>query len=300
MKKLAIISSHCDTQDKLEILNKNINLLKSLGVDTMVISTIKTDIDADYLFITKENPVLKWPERCIVAWKLLLYDERKLRLSAAVEDYGWASLYQIKKIMEIAITYDYEIFYFLIYDLNIDEKIVSDIQNNYYNLIYPRKDFSTDKIYPSSLHFAIFNKIKLKLFSDLIDKMAYMKIGTGFAEDFVHQCAMTMALDHSEHVVTDVIQMINSERIFNFSPDENYKLFFNKDDNHFKAFFYDNTKLLYLHVNDQTYVIEKNYELIDSSVSCTELKNLKIESSGQTIDYLPTYQKISRNHIYFE
>lgn len=94
--------------------------------------------------------------------------------------------------------------------------------------------------------------------------------------------------------------MINSERIFNFSPDENYKLFFNKDDNHFKAFFYDNTKLLYLQVNDQTYVIEKNLELIDSSVSCTELNNLKIESSGQTIDYLPTYQKISRNHIYFE
>jgi len=300
LKKIALISSHCDTQEKIDVLNQNIKKLKSLNVDTMVISTLKIDVDSDFLFITKENPVLRYPERCIVAWKTILYNNQNLKLTSAVEDYGWASLYQIKKVMEIASTYNYDIFYFLIYDLEIDEKIETHISDNEVNFIYPRKDFKTDFIWPSSLHFAIFDKNKLKMMADLIDKNSYMKIHTGFAEDFVRQCVLAMGMDHSKHVVKDLIQAVNMERIFNSSLNKSYKLFFNKSDSNMKVLFYDNDKLLYLHLNNETYVIEKNIELIQSNVGCHDLINFKVTESENVDDYLPIYNSKTRNHIYFE
>jgi hypothetical protein len=40
MKKVALIGSYCDTHEKIEVLNKNINIVKNLGVDVIVISPI--------------------------------------------------------------------------------------------------------------------------------------------------------------------------------------------------------------------------------------------------------------------
>ena len=40
MKKIVLISSYCDTQEKINILSENIKVLKSLGLDTLVISPI--------------------------------------------------------------------------------------------------------------------------------------------------------------------------------------------------------------------------------------------------------------------
>ena len=40
MKKIALISSYCDTEKKIEILKNNILILKKIGIDTLVISPI--------------------------------------------------------------------------------------------------------------------------------------------------------------------------------------------------------------------------------------------------------------------
>jgi hypothetical protein len=62
MKKIALISSFCDNTEKLDLLKKNIQKIKSLGVDVMVISPLKLDDEmieiCDFLIYTKENPLL--------------------------------------------------------------------------------------------------------------------------------------------------------------------------------------------------------------------------------------------------
>ena len=41
MKKIALISTFCDNQEKLDLLIKNIKKIKSLGIDVMIISPLK-------------------------------------------------------------------------------------------------------------------------------------------------------------------------------------------------------------------------------------------------------------------
>lgn len=298
MKKIALISSHCDTQEKIDILNSNIKTLKSLNIDTFVISSIKIDIDCDFLFITKENPILKWTERCTVFWKTLNYYGKMLRFTSFIDDYGWASLYQIKKIMEFASTYDYDIFYFLIYDLNMDEKIIEDINSNIFNIIYPRKDFTTDIIFPSSVHFSIFNKENLKIFSSLLNKEVYKKIQSGVAEDFVHQCVNSMGLQHSNYPVTDLICISND--LFNQSISEKYEFFLNKDEeSNFKIFLFRTSDELTVYINDEIYKISQN-QLLETNIPCKNLKLLKIENSEGVIDYTEKYNKSNKQLINFE
>ena len=40
MKKIALISTFCDNQEKLDLLKKNVIKIKELGVDVMIISPL--------------------------------------------------------------------------------------------------------------------------------------------------------------------------------------------------------------------------------------------------------------------
>ena len=69
MKKVALISTYCDNQEKIDVLLKNINIVKSYGLDVIVISPIvlpeNIQKQCDYFFLTKDNPVLEWPKKAI-------------------------------------------------------------------------------------------------------------------------------------------------------------------------------------------------------------------------------------------
>lgn len=296
MKKLALISTYCDTPEKLNLLQKNISILRSLNVDTFVLSPIKIDVDCDFLFITKENPILRWPERGMVAWKTFFYEKREIKTTVVVDDYGWASLYQIKKMMDISITYDYDIFYVLIYDLNMDEKVIEDIKVNSYNKIYPTRDVLGSKIFPSSLTFASFNKEKLKIMSSLLDKNAY-KINSWVAEEFIHQCVVAMGLEHSDHYVTDLICISNEDRYFNHSLSKKYDFFLSKDyGDNLKILFYRVTDVIDIYINDELFKINEE-QLLETNFTTETLKILKMETDGELIDYLDLYNQISKSNI---
>lgn len=298
MKKIALISSYCDTVEKLEVLKENLNILKLNNVDTFVISNLKIDIDCDYFFLTKENPILSWPERSITSWRILEHEKYKVQIESSLDDYGWASLYQIKKIMEIALTYDYDIFYVMLYDLEIDQIIIDYLKSDEINVIFPRKDFNTDKIYPSSLHFSIFNKEKLHTMSKLIDKNTYLQINDGFAEDFVHQSVISLGLNHSSHVVTDSIQAVNFDSTFNHSTNENYKIFFSKNDENFKFLIYDFDEQLNVSINDKNFIINPKFELVETDIPCGDIYKISITSKNTHINYIDLYNKKSRCNIH--
>ena len=128
MKKVALISSFCDTQEKLNILNKNINIIKNLNIDIILISPIflpeSTTSLCDYYFQTKDNPVLDWPIKSMCIWKEISIKNVKYKITGTCGDYGWAGLHQVKQLSEIALLFDYEQFFHMIYDLKIDENVL--------------------------------------------------------------------------------------------------------------------------------------------------------------------------------
>ena len=114
MKKLALINSYCNTWEKLTILLQNVNKLKELGVDSLVYSPVPlpreiTD-QLDYVILSKENPIIRWPERAMMQWVRI--NNSKLKL--VVPDYGWASVYQYKKLMEYGATLDYDYYFWFL------------------------------------------------------------------------------------------------------------------------------------------------------------------------------------------
>ena len=115
MKKLALISTYCDTEEKKEVLVQNLIELRSLGVDTLVLSPIPLGGDifeyCDFLFYTKENPILNWPERSYSHWHKQELKTKSTVLHSFSIDYGWAALYQAKKLSQIGLSYDYDIYY---------------------------------------------------------------------------------------------------------------------------------------------------------------------------------------------
>ena len=101
MKKIALISTFCDTDEKIYTLINNIKKLKEVGLDTLVISPIKLPSRiieiSDFVFFTKENPVFNWPQRGFTFWQSLNTSDGWVTMHRNVADYGWAGLYQVKK-----------------------------------------------------------------------------------------------------------------------------------------------------------------------------------------------------------
>ena len=168
MKKIVLISSYCDTPDKISVLRHNILKLKSLGLDVMLNSPIIIPQDiinlCDYFFLTKDNPVLKYPEKWVWVYNI----NNGVKMIKSQNDYGWANLYQVKKLSEIALTFDYDLFYHIIYDLIIDDYVVEQLQSEKCFNFFP---FHEHRV---SLHLMLFNRDNLLKFISLIEYKSYI------------------------------------------------------------------------------------------------------------------------------
>lgn len=319
MRKIALISSYCDTQEKKEVLKKNLDKMKKLGIDTFVISPIKMSIDSDFFFITRENPILGPDTKAISFWRSTDYEGKKLKLIEHVSDYGWASLYQIKKIMSIAKNLDYDLFYFLIYDLIIDEKIEKFIQSDESNLLFQRRDsLNKNVIYPYSLHFSVFDKQIMEAFSQKISFDEYVN-NNGFAEDFIRKWSEELNLPNSELVVEDSVVNYSNPHKFDYSETDEYKLFISKNSQmevwtgnppiteilsgNLKLYFYEIFENLEIKVeiNGDNYFFKiQSDRLIEFEIPSENIDVLRIHSKKGTIDYSHKIKKISRNLIHVE
>ena len=223
MKKIALISTFCDTEEKQNILQETIITIKNLGIDVMAIGPnfipIKQEIIdlCDFFFYTKENPLLTWPVRAHTQWYQMPISENKLAtLHRAFYDYGWAALYQTKKLSQFALTFDYDIFYHLIYDLEIDSTIISELQSDKTNFVHPRiNPLWSEEIWETTLHFMVFDKPMMEKIEQEITLDNYL--GTnGMAEGEVLKWVQKFNLEISTHPIKDKIFYWKDVDFFNY------------------------------------------------------------------------------------
>jgi hypothetical protein len=246
MKKLALITSFCDTEEKIDILVNNIKKLKQLEVDVMLSSPIlhmkRSIIDlCDFYFLTKENPILRWPERAHNFWiRIENKHKQQIYLHRFLDDYGWAALYQTKKLAQIGITYDYDIFYHMIYDLNIDDDIINDIKGNVVNRTYHRFEPGDNSAqWNVNLHFLPLDKNITKFLSENIKKEEYIS-SSSIAEDLIEKILKPLDLEKSKFAVSDLIRYdYSNQNLHNYSKNNNYKIFFSRKEDEYKFIIYD-------------------------------------------------------------
>lgn len=323
-KKIALVSTYCDNQEKKNVLLELVEKVKSLGVDVMVISPLpleKEHIDAcDYLYFTKENPILGWPTRLFTFWReYIVGDGKVLTLQRGVGDYSWAALYHIKKLTQIAMDYDYDIFYHMIYDLEIDDNIENALTNFEGNIVYPRRDpHNPETLWETTLHFMSFDRELMKEIEKELTLENYLSTN-GVAEGEVYKWKQKFKIYGSDKPVKDKIYYWKDFDFFDYSPSEDFKMFMSKNDNMdiwlgenenvYKEVLPNNLRMVFYgndNIGDLTIIIDKkkfnispkSFEMIELPIISTEVDEIKLIHKGEEYDLSDEYKKIMLNQIY--
>lgn len=270
MKKIALINSFLDTKETKDVLSKNLDFLKSLGIDTLLISPFDLEQDlqkkCDYFFKTKDNLVYEWPKKALYFWQEFNLVGKSYRFNKTVADYGWAALNQVKQLSDIALNFDYDIFFHISYDLKMDDFVIDYLENPKPNLMFPSK--REEMVWKVGLHFSIFDRINLNKLTTLIDEESYLANTKDNAYEWLEKVAQIMNSKTDLPPVEDEIYRFEDIDVFNYSKINGIKFFIEKNDetkDNIKIIFYqkDETEdLVLLKIKDYEYKIDLNQDFI--------------------------------------
>jgi len=304
MKRIALISSFCDDEIKLKCLKKNILNARKFGLDILVLSPIPLDEEvikiSDYVFYTKDNPVLDWPEKAMFYWKQFSYNNKTYKFSRTVPDYGWAGLHQVKQLSKIGYSLEYDFYYHMIYDLKMDD-LAEHFLHTGRKRIYPSKRGET--IWNYGLHFMIFNRENLKLFSDLITKELYNKFNSGNAFDCLEKIADIMNCDKGPRPVEDEIYYFENKDFFNFSQSQDFNFFVEKNDqtnSNIKLWFYNLFQRINLTVvvdGVKRNVTVDNFDNIDLGGNNSNIDSVEIIYNSEHYNITETIKTLKHNTV---
>ena len=303
MKKVALIGSYCDTHEKIEVLNKNINIVKNLGVDVIVISPIflpeTTTSLCDYYFQTKDNLLLEWPTRAMLIWKQIFIEGSKYRMSKTFGDYGWAGLHQVKQLSDLALSLEYDQFFHMIYDLKIDGNVIEGFKSNKTCSIFPST--RNGQIWKAGLHFMIFDKKNLSRFISNIHLDSYLNLRDSDVFAWLENLHSIFPYNFEEIPVEDEIYYYEGHDFFNYSPIEEQPFFVIKNYETLETI-----KLLFYSVEEENFIkikveeknIEEkisNYKIIDLGFNKMNPKSVLILYKDREYDITSTIDKIKHN-----
>jgi len=305
MNKVALISTYCDNQEKLDVLEKNINIVKSYGLDVVVVSPIilpeKIQKQCDYFFLTKDNPVLDWPKKAMYIWRELPLGEQRIKITTTYADYGWAGLFQVRQLSDIALMLDYDYFYHMIYDLKIDDNVIHYLNNPHDNIIFPSK--RGNEIWNVGLHYMIFNRKNLIQFKSLISEESYFAVRGDHAFKWLERTAGVTKSEIAKIPVEDEIYYYEGHDFFNSSPVEGVKFFINKNDEvdetvRLLFYYVSEPKEIRITINDNIYdyVIHKD-SLIDLGFDKFNIPRVLFEHMGVEYDITDKIKKIKHSTL---
>jgi len=205
MKKLALISTFCDNEEKIQTLKNNLIKFEELDVDTLIITPhdlLPNDVIglATHCIITNENPIPPITNASMYSYKYLSTNF-EIRHTLLFPYYAWASLNQIKRLLSYGVELDYDIYYQLLYDLDMDNNIKGIIDSNITNFFFGNVKKTT--VFECGGIFGIFDKKIAKEYSDLIKYQQLIKHNT--AEDYIKSIQNHLQVPIHPYIVKDTI-----------------------------------------------------------------------------------------------
>jgi hypothetical protein len=300
MKKITLISSYCNTQEKIDVLVKNIKILKNLGLDVMLNSPISLPSEVinlcDYYIQTKENPVLNFESKIVYSWVSYNSPTKSIKISRGLPDYGWANIYQVKKLSEYALTYNYDIFYHIIYDIKIDDVVINGLLSN-----DKKSNFYHFHEHQASLHLMIFDREHLLNFLSNLTLDGYLKIN-GIVEDWLFDLLKSNRFNYTleDSYVDDEIYFYKNMDIHNYSNIEGVKYFISKSDKNIQIYFYNIISPINLSIIVDSVKLEyviSDRDIIDLGFNRDNIKDVIIEYNGQEYEITEDIKNIIHNFI---
>jgi hypothetical protein len=301
-KRIVLISSYCDTKEKIDILINTIKTIKSYNLDVMVNSPLPLPSDVinmcDFYIQTKENPLLYWPQKSVMSWVRNTDKGKEIVIKRALIDYGWAALYQTKKLSEYALTYDYDRYYHIIYDTEIDNTVVSTFLSDKKCNFYP---FHEHKV---SLHLIALDRENLLKFSNLITFDSYLKFNC-IVENWLYDTLIKSNMDYKIELekIDDLILFHKDDNLFDYSDINGLVFFIVKDVVHNDEvclYFYNNKEKINVLITvdgvETSYDIS-NRDIINLGFKPYDIKNVVISYDGISSDITEKIKNIIHNVI---
>lgn len=220
-KNIILIQSHCNNEEKKNVLMENIKKLRNHNFDILLFSHIPLSEDiiseVDYFIFCDENPIM-WEERRHYYWNI----SKNIKYETIVPDYGWTVFNQIIKSFNFVRNSRYEHVYLFCYDLLIDQ-VIEDFLTNPRRGIFKHK--KPDTILEGvALVFSVFEKEKFEKIVDSLDRDEYSKNWNWIAEKYFEE--KLKSLDLYEKPILHVKDLLHeSKDVFNMSQNESYFLF---------------------------------------------------------------------------
>lgn len=262
-KNIVLIQSHCNNEEKKQILLQNILKLKTFEVDILLYSHIpleeKIISEVDYFIYDNTNPIL-WEERRHYYW----WACDKYKLETTVPDYGWTVYNQIIGGYNFIKNKNYEYIFGFCYDVIIDEnieKFFKEPKNQIFRHIKPkdvddRGDFR-NVIFETSLIFFIFEK---NIFDKIINSISlkeYSEHPEWIAEKYFEVKLQELNLYVKPTV--DVYDLISeSKSVFNLSKNPNYELFIDTEETLKLRFIKKSKKNISIIINDKIVNVQED------------------------------------------
>jgi hypothetical protein len=225
----------------------------------------------------------------------------KYKIAATNPDYGFAGLYQVKQLSEISLNLGYEQFFHMIYDLKIDENVISGFYSDKVNSVYPSKRGNT--VWAVGLHYMIFCKENLQKFASKITKESYINLKGADAFVWLHNHEKILNYTIEQIPVEDEIYYYQEYDFFNFSPIHGLKFFVEKNDEthqSIKLLFYDNIneqKVSLIIQDEETEYTINHLDIIDLGFNKTNLKKVKLKYQNEVHDISQILEKIKHNTL---
>jgi len=301
-KRIVLISSYCDTKEKIDVLINTIKTVKSYNLDVMVNSPLPLPSDVinmcDFYVQTKENPLLNWPQKSVMSWARYVGKDREIVVKRSVIDYGWAALYQTKKLSEYALTYDYDRYYHIIYDTEIDDTVVSTF------LLDKKCNFFPFHEHKVSLHLIALDRENLLKFSNLITFDSYLKFNC-IVENWLYNTLINSDMNYKIELekIDDLVLFHKDENLFDYSDINGLVFFIVKDvilNNDVCLYFYDNQEKINVFITvdgvETSYEIS-NRDIINLGFKPHNIKNVLISYNGIVSDITEKIKNITQNVI---
>jgi hypothetical protein len=309
---LVIIMCHCNDDIKKKTLNKNIDKIKSEGFDIFVLShmpvsnSIQNKID--YFIYDKSNPTITYPYRGMVFWRNLKFKDKKIKLQNILDDYGWTAFNQILLGGNLGVSLGYEYFSFINYDVKLTDNIIHDLNNPVPFLVSKVKDLRLKDIdyrFPSFM-LNILSKENLKSILPIINKKYYMSDQHPWKEEGKFKDAeeywgnLIQNFEYSTHIepIVDQISFEDTDGLFYFSNNKNFKIFFQNSNTHKRIHTEDWIPRVIIYDNNTpelTLVVNSLETIIEGSNVCLELPNeitkIGYILKGKYIDLTKKYYK---------
>lgn len=284
---LIIITCHCNNEEKIQVLEENINLLKSIDLDIMLVSHVPVPFDiqsqVEYVIYDKSNPIIDFPYRGMVFWRTMNFNGTIIRFDNILSDYGWTAFNQYLLGGNLGLSLNYNFYSFINYDVKLTNLMLDSFQTPSDFLVSNVVDNNDEKGYRfPSFMLNILSKKNLKSILPIIDKKYYMSDthpwlkGGKFrdAEDYWGHLITNYQYDVFSEPIEDQISFDNTGELYNFSKHEEFKIFFQNSNTHERfitesriprVIIYENsTSFLTLVINDlHTNIIDGANILLD-------------------------------------